>query len=563
MTDEMNSTPSENHRTESMIGTGGVWALVLGLAVICCVGVLGIGLFATYIYTATKESVTVQFGPDFQATAAALPEWPVVFRDDFSKTSGKWDTDRYSDNDYDDRRVIKNGVFSWKITSKANYIFWNFPFLERYSNVDYAVDVRHVVGNEQDKYGLAFRYTQGSFYIFGITNARTYSVSVKVIDTWSLLIEETYSPAIIPQGLNRLGVHADGDTFYLFINGELVNSFRDDRLPDGEFGMFVEPRDSERRDENGSQEDVSYWKYQLNSEVEFDNFELRAPLDSEKEPSQVIQLPPVSPAPGKIVFASDRDGDRDIYVINSDGSGRVQITNDPADDYAPKWSPDGTQIVFVSNRDGNAELYLIDAKGENLVRLTDNPAEDTAPDWSPDGSRIVFVSTRDEPTELYLMDVSKKESGVSRLTKNELWEDFPTWSPDGDKVMFQAKRQGNSFILYTITADGKEQKNLKNGHLQPAWSPVDNRIAYVWQQYPGRATILVWNMDMGLDEEYFLLERLKENLYPAWSPNGEQIVFSSDRDGQIDLYIVNAEGTGIFRLTHTESMEESPDWAAP
>lgn len=562
MEDEMNGSPDENHRAESMVGVGGIWVFVVGLAVICCIGILGIGLFSTYIYTAAKENVIVQFGPNFQATAAALPEWSVVFRDDFSKTSGKWNTGQYSGNGYDDRRVIKNGVFSWKIASNADYIFTNFPVLERYSNVYYAVDAKHVAGDEQDKYGLAFRHTQGSFYIFGINNARAYSVFVKIVDTWFLLIEETYSPAIIPQGLNRLSVHANGDTFYLFINGELVNSFRDDRLLDGEFGMFVEPRNSDRRDENGSQ-DVSHWKDRLNSEVEFDNFELRAPPDSEKEPSQVMQLPPVLPVPGKIVFASDRDGDRDIYVINSDGSGRVQITNDPADDYAPKWSPDGSQMVFVSNRDGNAELYLIDADGENLVRLTDNAAEDTAPDWSPDGSHIVFVSTRDEQTELYLMDISKKESGVLRLTKNELLEDFPAWSPDGGKIMFQAKRKGNGFNLYTITADGQEQKNLKKGHIQPAWSPVDNRIAYVWQQYTGRATILVWNMDVDLDEEYFLLERLKENLYPAWSPKGEQIVFSSDRDGQIDLYIVNAEGTGIFRLTHTESMEESPDWVVP
>ena len=60
-----------------------------------------------------------------------------------------------------------------------------------------------------------------------------------------------------------------------------------------------------------------------------------------------------------------------------------RLTNDPGDDAFPSWSPDGTRIAFASSRDGNVEIYVMDADGTNLVRLTNDPAEDSSPAWRP------------------------------------------------------------------------------------------------------------------------------------------------------------------------------------
>lgn len=88
-------------------------------------------------------------------------------------------------------------------------------------------------------------------------------------------------------------------------------------------------------------------------------------------------------ANGKIAFSSDRDANSEVYVMDADGSGQTNLSNNPAFDEAPAWSPDGTQIVFTSDRDGNQEIHVMDADGSGETNLTNNPAGDTAPDWQP------------------------------------------------------------------------------------------------------------------------------------------------------------------------------------
>ncbi len=87
---------------------------------------------------------------------------------------------------------------------------------------------------------------------------------------------------------------------------------------------------------------------------------------------------------GRIVFASDRDGDWDIYVMKADGGNVRQLTDDPALDLDPAWSPDGTRIAFSSERNGDRDIYVMGVDGENVRQLTDDPAWDTEPAWSPE-----------------------------------------------------------------------------------------------------------------------------------------------------------------------------------
>jgi len=79
-------------------------------------------------------------------------------------------------------------------------------------------------------------------------------------------------------------------------------------------------------------------------------------------------------ANGKIAFHSDRDGNLEIYVMDADGSGQTNLTNNPALDFTPAWSSDGSKIAFVSDRDGNSEVYVMDAIGSGQTNLTNNPA---------------------------------------------------------------------------------------------------------------------------------------------------------------------------------------------
>jgi TolB protein len=152
----------------------------------------------------------------------------------------------------------------------------------------------------------------------------------------------------------------------------------------------------------------------------------------------------------KIAFSSYRDGNHEIYVMNPDGSGQINLTNNPATDEYPSWSPDGKRIAFGSNRDShsdvyvNAEVYIMNADGSNQTNLTNNPSLDIAPSWSPDGKKIAFYSLRkdlpDEKeygkderawheynAEIYVMNPDGSEQ--TDLTNNPAYDGYPSWSP--------------------------------------------------------------------------------------------------------------------------------------
>ena len=142
---------------------------------------------------------------------------------------------------------------------------------------------------------------------------------------------------------------------------------------------------------------------------------------------------------------------RDIYVINTDGTGLTNLTNHPSDDLRADWSPDGRTIAFVSNRDGNQEIYLMMPDGTEPVRLTFTAGADANPDWSPNGRLIAFESNRDGNSEIYVMNGDGTEP--VRLTEDSALDTKPSWSPDGKKIAFHRQVEGH-FEVFTMNADG-------------------------------------------------------------------------------------------------------------
>ena len=120
-------------------------------------------------------------------------------------------------------------------------------------------------------------------------------------------------------------------------------------------------------------------------------------------------------AQAQMVFASNRDGNYEIYVMGINGKDPRRLTNNHHGDWSPSWSPDGKRIVFSSERDGNFEIYVMDADGENQQRLTNN-GHDDSPSWSPDGKRIAFSSRREGNWEIYVMGANG--GNLRNLTKH-------------------------------------------------------------------------------------------------------------------------------------------------
>ena len=123
------------------------------------------------------------------------------------------------------------------------------------------------------------------------------------------------------------------------------------------------------------------YKYDLikNGVIDFDDFFTFAE-DFGKIESPSTPSPTPTPV-AQIAFTSKRDGNYEVYVMNSDGSNQVRLTNNPSDDLYPSWSPDRSKIAFDSKRDGNEEIYSMNADG-TLKRLTNNTYDDFSPSWS-------------------------------------------------------------------------------------------------------------------------------------------------------------------------------------
>jgi Tol biopolymer transport system component len=147
-----------------------------------------------------------------------------------------------------------------------------------------------------------------------------------------------------------------------------------------------------------------------------------------------VQRPAWSPDGSLIAFGTDRDLQTtgftqfEIYTVKTDGSDARNLTkNPPADDNFPAWSADGSKIAFHSNRTGNYEVFIMNKDGTGVVNLTNNGTGDFLPAWSRDGTRIAFESTRDGNSELYVMNADG--SGVKRLTNHPAVDSFASWRP--------------------------------------------------------------------------------------------------------------------------------------
>lgn len=182
--------------------------------------------------------------------------------------------------------------------------------------------------------------------------------------------------------------------------------------------------------------------------------------------------PSFSPDGKRLVYMSERDNNRDLYIMDLEGNDLVRLTDELAIDYEPAWSPDGRQIAFVSRRSGDSEIYVMNADGSNVRRLTESDRLDWRPAWSPDGEWIAFESWRNGDADLFMMRTDG--SDLRQLTSSKAEDGHPAFSPDGRYIVFHSKRLGE-YQLFILEVEQPENvwhlptKSVRS--LLPVWSP--------------------------------------------------------------------------------------------
>ncbi|MCD6291570.1 MAG: PD40 domain-containing protein [Anaerolineae bacterium] len=306
-------------------------------------------------------------------------------------------------------------------------------------------------------------------------------------------------------------------------------------------------------------------------------------------PSVVKSVPTVMPSPtvmatpsvthprGRIVFHSERTGDFDIWVMNDDGTDQRQLTDAHGRDIEPAWSPDGRKIAFASARDDpeNLQLYIMNADGSDQHPLLPFEASDNwSPAWSPDGQKIAYQSNRDHSFEIYV--VNADGTGRTRLTGTGAQADgqpspnnsMPSWSPDGKRIAFVSDRDGNHEI-YVMNADGSDQRRLTNhpaDDVRPRWSPDGQYILFESDRHGRRGLYVIpapGANPQPTREAKLLTDARGDYVAPNWAWGGEAIVFSANiEDHDWEIYIMNADGSGIRRLTFSPRFDRFPSWTA-
>ncbi|MHB1662166.1 MAG: eIF2A-related protein [bacterium] len=216
----------------------------------------------------------------------------------------------------------------------------------------------------------------------------------------------------------------------------------------------------------------------------------------------------------RVFFVGEKDGSKNIFVMDFGGHRVKKVTNDGSINIFPYPSPHGNKVAYISFKDGNPAVYIKNLKSGGTVRLNlAGPADYVA--WSPSGNKLIVALTPDHyNTELY--SVNSDGGDLKRLTFTGGINTSASFSPDGNRIVFVSSR-GGSPQIYIMNSNGSDQ----------------HRITYNNSSY---------------------------NSSPAWSPDGKKIAFTSFVDGSRQVYIMNADGSGERQVTSTPYSAQHPAW---
>jgi Tol biopolymer transport system component len=254
-----------------------------------------------------------------------------------------------------------------------------------------------------------------------------------------------------------------------------------------------------------------------------------------------------------LAFVSDRDGRRDIYIIDVVHRISLNLTRDRAYNDNPAWSSDG-QLSFESYRSGGGAIVLMDTLTSHSRSLT-NSIGNYNPAWSTDG-QLAYITTSNANLEIMLYDFTTgQRRNVSRNPSDEM---NPAWSPDG-RIAFDSYREetrsGGIYIMNPETGAVRDIRNSEH-YFDPSWSP-DGQLAVVSNQ-AGSGDIYV--MDSVTGETQPIVQTPANETQPAWSGHGLLAYVVDYYDGIGEIYVMNLETSETQNITVNSVNDYAPAW---
>jgi len=286
------------------------------------------------------------------------------------------------------------------------------------------------------------------------------------------------------------------------------------------------------------------------------------------DPSESAGAPEWSPEGERLAYVSSSEL-RVLHVAS-----RTVLVVTTGDIGAPHWSPDGSQFNFEAS-DGH--VHLVAADGSSSPRLLTSMDEERNAVWSPDGNHVAFIG-RSQPTDserVYVSDLNGtvplplSPAGLEPTSKDHDLD----WSPDGSRIVFAGAHPLGANLgsdLYVVSADGSgpptniTKSPVFSSNLRPHWSPDGRLIAYACSDVNRAGTVGdICTIPPEGGPRTNLTNNLEFYHEFAWSPDASRLVFerNGDEDGfRGELFVVNADGSGLVRITDTDENESSPAW---